>query len=129
MMYFYHTCDEYGLPAWQEFIFACALYPGDTEFLQSVEPETKYQISRLRSHPCLALWFGNNELVQKPEDILENENTKAHYLQLFYELLPQLVSTYDGHRPYAPSSPHHYQDFDKLYSATVVGGDTDFRDV
>jgi len=126
---FYDICDEYGLLVWQDFMFACALYPGDTEFLQSVEQEAKYQISRLRSHPCLALWCGNNELEQKPEDILQNESTKAHYLQLFYELLPHLVSSYDGQTPYVPSSPHHPQGFDKLYTATVVGGDTHFWDV
>ncbi|GJD08602.1 Beta-mannosidase [Galdieria sulphuraria] len=126
---FYNLCDEYGLLVWQDFMFACALYPGDAEFLQSVEQEAKYQVTRLRNHPCLAIWCGNNELEQNPEDILQNETTRANYLRLFYELLPQIVSTYDGQTPYVPSSPHHPEGFEKLYNANLLGGDTHFWDV
>ncbi|GJQ10997.1 hypothetical protein GpartN1_g2788.t1 [Galdieria partita] len=126
---FYNLCDEYGLLVWQDFMFACALYPGDAEFLQSVEQEAKYQVTRLRNHPCLALWCGNNELEQKPEDILQNETTKSNYLRLFYDLLPQIVSSYDGQTPYLPSSPHHPEGFEKLYSANLLGGDSHFWDV
>jgi beta-mannosidase len=58
---FYDLCDEAGLLVWQDFMFACCLYPADRAFLDSVEAEARYQVRRLRHHACLALWCGNNE--------------------------------------------------------------------
>ena len=55
---FYDLCDEKGLLVWQDFMFACALYPGTKEFLASVAEEAEYQIKRLSHHACLALWCG-----------------------------------------------------------------------
>lgn len=59
---FYELCDSLGIMVWQDFMFACALYPGDSKFLANVEQEVKYQYGRLSSHPCIALWCGNNEV-------------------------------------------------------------------
>ena len=59
---FYKLCDELGLIVWQDFMFACSLYPGDDDFLESVRKEAEYQIIRLRNHPSIALWCGNNEI-------------------------------------------------------------------
>ncbi|MBF9016478.1 MULTISPECIES: glycoside hydrolase family 2 protein [unclassified Oceanispirochaeta] len=59
--HFYNKCDELGLLIWQDFMFACSLYPSNPEFLNSVENEVKAQIPRLKSHPCMALFCGNNE--------------------------------------------------------------------
>jgi beta-mannosidase len=59
---FYDLYDELGLLVWQDFMFACATYPeADPCFAAEVEAEARYQVRRLRSHPCLALWCGNNE--------------------------------------------------------------------
>ncbi len=60
---FYDLCDELGLLVWQDFMFACALYPGHRpEFVRLVEAEAAYQVRRLAHRACLALWCGNNEL-------------------------------------------------------------------
>jgi beta-galactosidase/beta-glucuronidase len=59
---FYDLCDSMGLLIWQDFMFACAVYPEEPpEFVCGIEAEACSQVRRLRSHPCLALWCGNNE--------------------------------------------------------------------
>jgi len=58
---FYELCNRAGILVWQDFMFTCAAYPTYREFLDEVEAETIYQVSRLRNHPCLLLWCGNNE--------------------------------------------------------------------
>ena len=59
---FYELCDQYGIMVWQDFMFACSMYPADTEFLTSVEKEVRYQVARLKSYSCIILWCGNNEI-------------------------------------------------------------------
>ncbi|MCK4316346.1 MAG: beta galactosidase jelly roll domain-containing protein, partial [Anaerolineae bacterium] len=59
---FYRLCDELGILIWQDFMFACALYPdSDPDFMADVEREAEVVVQRLRNHSCLALWCGNNE--------------------------------------------------------------------
>ncbi|MGL5272656.1 MAG: glycoside hydrolase family 2 protein, partial [Phocaeicola sp.] len=58
---FYELCDEYGILVWQDFMFACALYPGNEEFVENVRQEAIDNVRRLRNHPSIALWCGNNE--------------------------------------------------------------------
>ena len=60
---FYDTCDELGLLVWQDFMFACNLYPSDDAFLAEVRAEVTENTARLHHHACLALWCGDNELV------------------------------------------------------------------
>ncbi|MDQ3942069.1 MAG: glycoside hydrolase family 2 protein, partial [Actinomycetota bacterium] len=58
---FYDLCNSMGLLVWQDFMFACAVYPeAPPSFVSEIEAEAGYQVRRLRSHPCLALWCGNN---------------------------------------------------------------------
>ena len=58
---FYRLCDEMGIMVWQDFMFACAMYPADSLFVSNVIEEVEEQTVRLRNHPCMALWCGNNE--------------------------------------------------------------------
>jgi beta-mannosidase len=60
--YFYQLADENGILIWHDFMFAGAMYPADSAFLQSITSEAAYQVKRLRNHPCMALWCGNNEI-------------------------------------------------------------------
>ena len=60
--YFYELCDQMGILVWQDFMFACSLYPADNEFLNSVKQEVTYQVNRLKDHSCVILWCGNNEV-------------------------------------------------------------------
>ena len=61
--WFYDLCDEMGLMVWQDFMFACNLYPSTVDFLDNVAAEVDYQVKRLSSHPSIVLWCGDNELV------------------------------------------------------------------
>ena len=114
---FYNLCDEKGLLVWQDFMFACAMYPGDEEFLSSVKEEAEYNIKRLRSHPSIALWCGNNEVLSAwkrwgwEEDVTKNQSldvankiSKA-YDDVFHKLLPKAVKKLDSSTDYWPSSP------------------------
>ncbi len=110
---FYRLCDKYGIMIWQDFMFACAMYPADREFLENVKEEAIYNIKRLRNHPSLVLWCGNNEVYEgwnhwgwqnmyNQEQRIKIEND---YSKLFKELLPELVKKYDGERTYIHTSP------------------------
>ena len=62
---FYNLCDELGICVWHDFMFACATYPTfDQAFMKNVRAEAEDNIRRLRHHPCIALWCGNNEIEQ-----------------------------------------------------------------
>lgn len=99
--YFYHLCDSLGVLVWQDFMFACAMYPGDKEYIESVELEATQQIKRLRKHPSIALWCGNNENSegwhrwgwQADRSKEEQNSIWSDYQALFNELLPNLVDS------------------------------------
>ncbi len=112
---FYDLADSLGILVWQDFMFAGTMYPGDESFLTSVQEEAKFQIQRLRRHPSIALWCGNNEIAvawtnwgwqqtygytQRQQDQMTNDYTK-----LFEKLLPRQVTTYHPGISYLPSSP------------------------
>ncbi|MFW9881604.1 MAG: glycoside hydrolase family 2 protein, partial [Candidatus Thorarchaeota archaeon] len=113
---FYNLCDELGLLVWQDFPFTCALYPYNTEFIKNVEQEAIQNIIRLRRHPSLALWCGNNEIESLWRRLLiisgVVKNSKERkkflndfYLRIFEEMLPRIIKKFDPTRPYWPSSP------------------------
>lgn len=130
--FFYELADQYGILVWQDFMFACTLYPGDEDFLASVRQEVIYNLKRLKKHPSLALWCGNNEIAVGrdywgwPADYGYTEEQYAsmreEYNRLFTELLPQLVEQYDPTLDYVSTSPlydysqlEHYKDGDVHY--------------
>lgn len=112
---FYDLCDSLGILVWQDFMFACSMYPGDSLFLANVKEEVKHQTLRLRNHPCIALWCGNNEIDegwhnwgwQKQHSLSVSDSSKIwnDYLKVFHQLIPSVLSSTDPQRPYWPSSP------------------------
>ncbi len=102
---FYALCDELGLLVWQDFMFACTLYPGDPRFVASVREEAETQVRRLRHHACLALWCGNNELELLNGEALKKPRTRRAYDAIFARTLPDVVAEIDGVTPYWRSSP------------------------
>lgn len=114
---FYDACDSNGILVWQDFMFACAMYPGDNHFLENVKQEVIDNVIRLRNHPSLALWCGNNENDegwhnwgwQKQLNYSKSDSTKIwnDYQKLFQKLIPKTLDSLlpKNENRYWPSSP------------------------
>lgn len=100
---FFDFCDRNGIMVWQDFAMGCAVYPDEEQFAQVLKEEAVYQIKRLRNHPSLALWAGDNEcdLALEWAGIRQNPNQN----NLTRNILKRLVEMHDYSRPYLPSSP------------------------
>jgi beta-mannosidase len=107
-----------GLLVWQDFMFACATYPEEPpEFVAEVEAEAGYQVRRLRSHPCLALFCGNNENQWIHDQVHWDDPYDRVPGSLYYdEVLPRVVAELDGHTPYWPGSPFGGDDHSSMES-------------
>ncbi|MGB8215243.1 MAG: glycoside hydrolase family 2 protein [Anaerolineales bacterium] len=108
---FYNLCDRYGLLIWQDFTFACGIYPEEDDFAANVRVEAVENVRRLRHHASLALWCGNNEMEQgwvdwkwNDQDDPAVQRLKAGYDRMYHHLLPDVVAAEDPDRPYWPSS-------------------------
>jgi beta-mannosidase len=128
---FYDLCDELGLMVWQDFMFACTLYPADPAFVASSRAEAEQQVRRLRHRACLALWCGNNEVWgNNAHELMDPEKAhlRADYERLFHRALPPVVAAHGGATPYWPSSPWR-GDVAADHAAGETRGDTHYWDV
>nr|WP_042270109.1 glycoside hydrolase family 2 protein [Nonlabens ulvanivorans] len=111
---FYEKCDEKGILVWQDFMFACAMYPGNARFRESVTNEITQQITRLRNHSSIALWCGNNETSeawhnwgwQEGRSQAERDSIWEDYRAVFQIAMPKYVSELTK-EPYWESSPEY----------------------
>lgn len=112
---FYDLCDEKGILVWQDFMFANGMYPADSSMLNNIHVEAEEQIKRLRNHPSLALWCGNNEIAEgwanwgwknnfTPE---QQKKMSDDYNKIFQQTLPELVEKFSPDIPYWESSPKY----------------------
>ena len=114
---FYELCDSLGIYVWQDFMFACAMYPANDPLLDNVHKEVKQQIQRLKKYQCIAVWCGNNEIDEAWKNWGWQQQYKLHgkdsaviwndYITLFQDSLRKWVADYDGTRAYVSSSPKH----------------------
>lgn len=102
--YFYDFCDRNGVMIWQDFSMACALYPQTEAFYQKIKLEAETVVKKLRQHPCVILWSGDNEcdMIQMGEGESLNPN-KVN--KITREILPGVIFNQDKGRPYLESSP------------------------
>jgi len=132
---FYDLCDKYGILVWQDFMFACSMYPGDPAFLDNVKNEAIDNVKRLRNHPGIALWCGNNEIEtmwaqwdEKAGWGYKQLYTKAQrdliwnaYDAVFHHILPDAVKDFAPDQAYWQSSPS--AGFEKLANYETGSGD------
>ncbi len=111
---FYDWCDELGLLVWQDFMFACGSYPAHEAFSTSVRAEAEANVRRLRHHPSLALWCGNNEDYQLANSVGaydvnfhgDHRSTKFPARFIYEQVLPEVCAALDPTRPYWRGSPY-----------------------
>ena len=112
---FYELCNRNGIMIWQDFMFACAMYPGDDDYVENVRHEAIQQVQRLRNHSNIALWCGNNEVDegwhnwgwQRIHNLSEKDSATIWqgYKRVFHEILPEVVKAHDPQRFYISTSP------------------------
>jgi beta-mannosidase len=107
---FYEFCDENGILVWQDFMFACGTYPQDEWFLNKAKEEAEYVIKRLRIHPSIFVWCGDNE-----NDWLSDKYGVDDYISnpLSKKVLSSAVKEFSPYTPYVPSSPFSIQSDDQ----------------
>ena len=118
---FYELCDSLGLMVWQDFMFACAMYPGDSAFLENVRLEAIDNYNRLKKHTSLVLWCGNNENLAAwkrwgwESTAVKDQTQKVadkiwrHYDTLFHHILPKVV--YDNHPEHGFGRNNNWPDY------------------
>ena len=123
--WFYDLCDQLGLMVWQDFQFACNLYPSTPDFLDDVTEEVDYQVRRLVSHPSIVLWCGDNELVGALNWFKESIENRDRYLVSYDRLNRTIEQAMKKAAPEAiwwPSSPASgYLDFGDAWHADGSG--------
>ncbi len=117
---FYQMCNEKGLMVWQDFMFACSMYPDTPELIENIRQEAIDNIIRLRNHPSIVLWCGNNEIEvawseydhstgwdgwRKTYSRPDQNKIWAAYETIFHEVLPNEVATHTKNIDYWKSSP------------------------
>lgn len=121
---FYDYCDRHGILVWQDFAMACGIYPMDAHFQELLHQEAEAVVTRLRNHPSLALWSGDNECdeiykwgkvgIQQDGRFITAPDPNDSVLTR--KVLPEVIARLDGTRPYLPSSPY----FDRAVFADII---------
>ena len=105
--HFFDRCDELGVLVWQDFAMGCNFYPQRDDFAKAVEEEVQSVVVKLRNHPSLALWSGNNEDDMIAYQTLRNFHFDPNRDRISREIIPRVLYEFDFTRPYLPSSPYY----------------------
>ena len=110
---FYNVCDSLGIMIWQDMAFACGMFPSDEAYIANVKEEVKDNVRRLRNHPSLMLWCGNNENEisyyewgwNRTLTASQKEEYEEGMARLFHKEIPSAIMEVDDTRYYHPTSP------------------------
>ncbi len=102
---FFDFCDKNGILVWQDFMLACEVPTLDRAYGELVAAEAEQIIKKLRNHPSLAIWCGDNE----NDQFLGGLHTYSHVLpsqvRISRRVLREAVLRFDPYREYVESSP------------------------
>ena len=111
---FFETCDRLGIMVWEDFMFACAMYPGDDKFIANITDEFRYQVPRIAAHASVVQFNGNNEVevawgnwgFQIKYGLFGKsaKEIEASYDRIFKETAPNIVKEFTS-IPYIHTSP------------------------
>lgn len=111
---FYNLCDSLGIMVWQDFMFACAMYPAEGALLDNIRLEARDNVRRLRNHPSIALWCGSNECLEawfnwgwrrRAAEAGVDSLMRAQFDRMYFDVLPGVVADLSPDIAYTPSSP------------------------
>lgn len=125
---FYELCDELGILVWQDFPFACAYYPDSEGEQKVIANEAAANIRRIRNHPSLALWCGNNENHEMHFNRWGDPTKHPEHFygcNLYEGTLPETVKALDPAHDYIPSSPIGTPPDEKVVDAKRRGPNAD----
>lgn len=134
---FYQLCDEKGILVWQDFMFACAMFPPSEDLRKNIQAEAAYNVKRLRNHPSIALWCGNNEIGQFMNEKfwghtsnnfkIEKDSASVFnmYADIFHNILPAAIKANDDEKAYWSSSPSN-DNFSMKFNFTLASGDVHY---
>lgn len=103
---FYDFCDKNGIMIWQDFAMGCTFYPQGSEFQKMIESEIKSIVLKLRTHPSIALWSGNNENDVAINWQLWDFHINPNFDEVSRKTIARVLYEFDPTRPYLPSSPY-----------------------
>lgn len=115
---FFDFCDTHGIMVWQDFTMACAAYPQTESFANELKSEAEFIVKKLRNHPSIVLWSGDNEcdatILQQIGWFDPNNNI------LTRKILKDVVDNHDFATPYLPSSPYFSQRVYEMKTDTAL---------
>lgn len=113
--YFFDICDELGLVVWQDFMFCCAVYELDQDFESNIRAEIEDNVRRLRHHPSLGLWCGNNEMEWHLDMGVWKTSPAQYsaYFRMYEHIFPEICRRLDPDTFYWPASPSSGGGFDE----------------
>lgn len=107
---FFDLCDENGIMVWQDFTMGCTFYPQRSSFTKTLEKEIISVVCKLRNHPSLVLWSGNNEDDSALRWSLQSLNIDPNKDVVSRQVIPTVLYEFDPTRPYLPSSPYYSEE-------------------
>lgn len=116
---FFERCDREGFMVWQDFAYGCAFYPQTEQFYEMARKEARFIVRKLRNHPSLVLWCGDNEI-----DLFSiNRQIDPGVNKISREVLPAVIYQCDPYRPYLASSPYFSPEFWKRKNFSLLPED------
>ena len=106
---FYELCDQNGILVWQDFSMGCSVPPQTDDFAGKIQKEVESVVLKLRNHPCIALWAGNNENDESLLWQLDAFSINPNQERISRRVIPGILYELDPSRPYLPSSPYYTQ--------------------